>query len=314
MPVTDALRETAAQLLAEGTVQVVLGWERGTLPLRTTPLPARTVEEAGRLVADATCDNNLTLYLTRLKEERVGLVARPCEARALVEYLREHRVTPGRVLAIGVPCTGMLSRRALEARLGGRLPEAGRLDGDQVVGTAGGAEERIALAEVLEPACRGCRLPDAAVYARVLGHPCPPAGDRHTLLQRSDNLAADARYAEFVEAAARCLRCYACRQACPLCYCAECFTDRSAPAWVGPSDDLSDTMLFHLTRAMHLAGRCVDCGACVRACPVGVDLSHLNLALGREAAQRFGYRPGLDPADRPLVATFRPDDPEEFIR
>jgi ferredoxin len=312
--VNALLRETAARLLAEGTVRLVVGWEKGTLPLRTTPLLARTAEQADRLVADATCDQNLAVYLTRFKDEKVALVARPCEARTLVEYCREHRASPDRVLAIGVPCTGMLSRRALERRLSGRLPAAGRLEGDLVICSGEDWEERLPLTDLLEPVCYGCRLPGADRYWRVLGESRPPAGDRYAELDRFRQMAGEERYAAFCRAVERCIRCYACRQACPMCYCPECFSDRSAPTWVGSSDDLSDTMVFHLTRTLHLAGRCVDCGACVRACPVGVDLRHLHLRLGREAEERFAYRPGLDAADRPLVATFRPDDPEEFIR
>ena len=32
-----------------------------------------------------------------------------------------------------------------------------------------------------------------------------------------------------------CIRCYACRNACPLCYCPTCFVDESRPQWVGKS-------------------------------------------------------------------------------
>jgi len=310
---TTNLRETAARLLAEGTVQLVLGWERGTLPLRTTPLFAREPGEAGRLVYDPTCDQNLAGYLGRVKEERVALIARPCEARALVEQVRENRIDRDRVLAIGLPCSGRISRSALASRLTGRVIREGRLAADRLVVAGDDWREEFPWTEVLDPVCRGCRLPDPGIYWAAPEGAVPPEGDRFAEFDRRRSLSPEQRRDEFRQAAERCLACYACRQACPMCSCAECITDRTAPAWLGPAADPSDTMLFHLVRAMHLAGRCVDCGACARACPVGVDLRHLHLALEREGSERFDHCPGLDPASRPLVGGFRPDDREEFI-
>ncbi|HCC32314.1 MAG TPA: hypothetical protein DEQ28_00175 [Clostridiales bacterium] len=310
---TANLRETAARLLAEGTVQLVLGWERGTSPLRTTPLFARAPGDAERLVYDPTCDHNLSGYLGRLKEGRVALVARPCEARALVEQVRENRIARDRVLAIGLPCSGMISRRALASRLADRVIREGRLAGDRLVVAGDGWQEEFPWAEVRDPACQGCRLPDPGIYWLAPEASAPPEGDRFARLEARSLLSPERRREEFRQAAERCISCYACRQACPLCDCAECFTDRAAPALLGPTADPSEAMLFHLVRAMHLAGRCVDCGACARACPVGVDLRHLHLALEREGAERFDHRPGVDPAARPLVGSFRPEDREEFI-
>ena len=307
------LRETVARLLAEGTVQLVLGWERGTSPLRTTPLFAREPEDAERLVYDPTCDQNLAGYVGRIKEHRVALVARPCEARALVEQLRENRITRDRMLAIGLSCPGMISRRALALRLANRVIREGRLTGDRLVVAGDGWQEEFPWTEVRDPVCQGCRLPDPGIYWLAPEGPAPPEADRFAGMDRRDSLSLKERRDEFRHAAERCISCYACRQACPVCNCAECFTDRSAPAWLGPTADPSDAMLFHLIRAMHLAGRCVDCGACARACPVGVDIRHLHLALEREATERFDHRPGIDPAARPLVGSFRPDDREEFI-
>jgi ferredoxin len=307
------LRETTARLLAEGTVQLVLGWEQGTLPLRTTPLFAREAGDAERLVYDPTCDQNLSGYLGRIKEQRVALLTRPCEARALVEGVRENRIARERVLAIGLPCSGMISRRALASRLADRVIREGRLVGDRLVVVGDGWREEFPWTEVRDPACNGCRLPDRGIYWVAPEAADPPAGDRFAGLDEWTSLSPEQRRDRFRQAAERCIACYACRQACPMCDCAECFTDRTAPALMGPTADPSEAMLFHLVRAMHLAGRCVDCGACVRACPVGVDLRHLHLALEREAAERFDHCPGVDPAARPLVGSFRPDDREEFI-
>jgi Na+-translocating ferredoxin:NAD+ oxidoreductase RnfC subunit len=66
-------------------------------------------------------------------------------------------------------------------------------------------------------------------------------------------------------------------------------------------------------RAFHLAGRCIECGECERVCPVGIPLVKLNKKLEKDVKEMFDYTSGLDAENKPLLATFKPDDPEEFI-
>jgi ferredoxin len=72
-------------------------------------------------------------------------------------------------------------------------------------------------------------------------------------------------------------------------------------------------MIFHLVRAFHVAGRCVNCGACARACPMGVDLVSLTKKLEKDMKELFGYMAGMDVEELAPFATFKEDDPQEFI-
>lgn len=65
----------------------------------------------------------------------------------------------------------------------------------------------------------------------------------------------------------RCIRCYACRNACPMCVCRDnCVADSREPHWLTQEDSPTQKMFFQLIHAMHLAGRCTGCGECNRAC------------------------------------------------
>jgi ferredoxin len=90
--------------------------------------------------------------------------------------------------------------------------------------------------------------------------------------------------------------------------------DKNRPQTVDTSAHLKGTLSFQITRAFHLAGRCVSCGACERACPAGIKLSLLNLSLARAAQEEFGVRPGTDPGDDLLVGGFSAGDREGFIK
>ncbi len=67
-------------------------------------------------------------------------------------------------------------------------------------------------------------------------------------------------------------------------------------------------------RAFHVAGRCTDCGSCERACPVGVKIRQFNKKLEKEVLELYGYEAGLSLDERPPLDTYKPGDPEPFIK
>ena len=72
-------------------------------------------------------------------------------------------------------------------------------------------------------------------------------------------------------------------------------------------------MIFHIIRIFHQAGRCVECDACVRACPMGIDLRSLTKKIAADVRGLFGFTPGFDAETRPPLLTFREDDEQGFI-
>jgi ferredoxin len=110
-----------------------------------------------------------------------------------------------------------------------------------------------------------------------------------------------------------CTRCYACREACPLCYCNLCFVDQNLPAWFGKTSEISDILIFHMVRGLHLAGRCVECGACSSVCPIGIDLSLINRKINKIVKDRFDFVSGLSLERLPPMMAFKMEDKQEFM-
>jgi len=110
-----------------------------------------------------------------------------------------------------------------------------------------------------------------------------------------------------------CTRCYACREACPMCYCNLCFVDQNKPIWFEKTTEISEIIAFHLVRAMHLAGRCVACGACSSVCPMGIDLNLITRKLEKIVKERFNFTSGIDSKKMPPMMDFSMDDAEEFM-
>jgi ferredoxin len=99
-----------------------------------------------------------------------------------------------------------------------------------------------------------------------------------------------------------------------MCYCRQCIVDKNRPVSIDTSATLKGNFAWQITRAFHLAGRCIGCDECSRVCPAGIDLRLLNLSLAKAAEEQFDYRAGVDPQKLPLIGAYSQQDHEEFIR
>lgn len=111
----------------------------------------------------------------------------------------------------------------------------------------------------------------------------------------------------------KCIRCYACRQACPMCYCTRCAVEVNQPQWIPVKATAHGNMDWHILRAMHLAGRCVSCGECGRACPVGIPCHLLTMHLSDKVFENFKVHAGTTDKMHSAMSTYEPNDKENFI-
>jgi ferredoxin len=292
----EQLRETARALLREKRADLVIGYERGSSKHRVRPVAIRNEKDADRLIFDNTCGPSLVPFVRKTLRvappgTKVAVVAKGCDGRALVQQIAEGQLKRDQVVIIGVGCSGIMDWK------------------------------RETNGEKRDASCERCRYPNPPVYDVFVGEPVKAESDERGTLNDEfavvaefEKLSSADRWAWFERELAKCIRCYACRNACPMCYCEECFVDQSHPQWLGKSAERPDTTLFHLVRALHTAGRCVDCGACERACPLGVRLGLLNKRLEQEVRERFGYTAGLSMEATPAMAAYSEDDRQEFIQ
>lgn len=91
----------------------------------------------------------------------------------------------------------------------------------------------------------------------------------------------------------RCIKCYGCRNSCPICVCIPCKLEDEV--WVDTGSIPAGMIPYHLIRAFHLSDTCVACGACQEACPVHIPLLALQLSMREILRKNFGYEAGIDP-------------------
>ena len=89
----------------------------------------------------------------------------------------------------------------------------------------------------------------------------------------------------------RCIKCYGCRDVCPVCFCNVCTLEEDMLIRTG--DLPPENPMFHLTRAVHMAGRCIDCNLCTEVCPADIPLRTLYKKVADIVKNEFGYVTGL---------------------
>ncbi len=311
---TEQIKDTAKKLLEEKKVDVVVGFAQGSLPLRGTPLFARTPEEADKLVWSRGCENNLANYL-RKREDKAAVVAKGCDVRSIVALIKENQINRDNLYIIGVPCDGMIDRKKVEKLLDGKEVLEAIENGNSLELKGKGFTKTVDVKDVLHNSCLDCRYGNPVIYDELIGEPIPAKGDDDFAdIKEFEAKSPAERRNHFVQEFSKCIRCYACRNACPMCYCEECFVDCSTPEWISKSaTNVQDNILFQVVRVFHSAGRCADCGACERACPMSISLRVLTRKLVKDVKELFDAEAGVSMDDKPALATFTANDPEPFL-
>lgn len=280
------IRQISRRLLEAGEVDTVIGYEV-EVDGYVCPVFIDCPEETERLIWSEKCVHNLATFLKKsfIKERRrVAVISKGCDVRSMVALMQEGQVVREDVVIIGVDCFG-------------QRDEAGNL----LLKCTNCRDHRPQLHDFLvvdeDVDVRGFDVEDAD-YSKV---------------EELERMPVEERLVFWKEEAEKCIRCYACREVCPLCYCVECFTDQNLPQYLPSSPSIKGNFLWLMMRAFDLAGRCTGCMECDRVCPVNIPLHLLNRKLVKDVDELFGYEAGRNPSERPPLSVFSEEDPDEGI-
>ncbi len=286
------LVELSKELLANGVTEYIIGYTQQPDGKRLRPFVARNESEAEKLVFSEYAVNNLSVYLTRIpfpENKKAGIVVKGCDARSIVSLIQENQIARDKVYIIGVECTGVRSDTRLTDGPG-----------------------------FLASKCLRCEVKTPPLYDELVSvsvqHELQRDESKAALMERLQQMSANDRFTFWAAEFEKCIRCYACRQACPNCYCEQCVVDKTTPRWIESSASIRANFAWNITRAFHQAGRCTGCGECDRACPVDIPLSLLNMKLGMIAMKEYGYKAGMNPEEPTLIGTYNINDREDFIK
>lgn len=310
---TEAIRSIAAKALEEKRVDLVIGFTPGATPLTTQPAFIEGPAAAGKLIWNDFCVSNPAKNLLR-RDKKIGIIANGCTSRNIVVYIVENQIRREDIYIIGVPCQGMLDRHKIKALSGKKKIKDIRTESDRVIWSGNAFTKEYPRRELLRQSCLYCRHKNPVIYDILAGEPVDE--DKETADQDIEALeaqSAEERLEYFRTLFGRCTLCYACRNACPVCYCPTCFVDQPDPRWFDKPPAPGDAFTFHLLRAMHCAGRCTDCGACESACPVGIPITKLTRKLNKDIRTLYNFEAGLSIETPSPLSVYDLEDPQDFI-
>ena len=145
--------------------------------------------------------------------------------------------------------------------------------------------------------------------------------NRDRMMQELTDLFKGEDHTALLEFFSTCIGCRNCVSVCPICYCRECFFDSQTfdqhserylkmARRKGMIKMPTDTLLFQVTRFVHMVTSCVACGMCEQACPSGIPLLSIYKTVGFNAQKEFDYVPGRDIEEELPLTTFREDELE----
>jgi len=304
------LREKISQILKE--VDVVISWKMGFDPIHATPHFIRDEKEIEESVFNVFCVHNLTTYLPFMKE-KVGIVVKGCDSRTLVQFIQEGLITRENLKIIGIPCSGVVDVKKIMEEIGeSPVLQAEILDNSSLKIRTLDGEKFFQIDSVLAQKCKTCRYPTPLIYDHLIGEPIKSQigwDKAYEDVTEFDKKTLEEKLSFWKKEFEKCIRCYACRNACPLCVCQDrCIAESRDPHFVSQKLELPEKFMFHFIHAIHLAGRCVECGECERACPMGIPVKMMKKKINYEMKQLFDYETGINVDDKPPMYTFKVEE------
>ena len=238
----ESMRARAKALYNEGKITQVLAWEEGVF--LNYPIPAFFTDPKtfDNLVYNRFCSANLGKLLIGIKQKTLVFL-RLCDAQSLKQLMDENQVSRENIYIIAVDCEGIVAVHEGEEQ--GLLHQ-----------------------------CQQCMKTDHPIFDEVihidLAQPLNKDENNQAILeevQRVTSLTNEEKYSFWQSHLARCIRCNACRNICPTCYCKACILDNNHPL---------EGQFYHVLRALHQSERCTLCGQCSRVCPQAIPLHLLN--------------------------------------
>ena len=320
----DSLIEKAVSLLENGTVTAVLGWKKGEFDYDVTPAVFESADELKKdFVWNDFCGANFSKYLvskTGKLEGKILVFLKPCDTYSFNQLIKEHRVDREKAYIVGVGCKGkldiekakQLGIKGIESVSGAEMTDAA----DTLTFQTLYGEKTCAYTEVMLERCHVCKGKEHVIADEIIGESKDTKdAERFAEVEKIEAMSPEEKFAFFQKELSKCIRCNACRNACPACSCRKCvFDSKKFDSDQKANVDSFEEKMFHIIRAFHVAGRCTDCGECSRVCPQGIPLHLFNRKFIKDINELYGeFQAGADAETKGPLTDFTFDDAEPSI-
>lgn len=312
--IIENIRNEVKKAFKEKKVELVIAYGTGSIPYKTKPVFITDEKDADRIIWNSFCNINLARYLVNYPDKKAGIIAKGCDTRAIISLIKEKKLKREQLYIIGVVCDGMIAMSDIDKKIPvSSIDSIIEDNNNKIIISENGNKKEFSKDEMINISCKDCIYPDPVLSDVIIGVKRKTDKNRFKKIKDLEKLKDMEREIFFKNEFEKCIRCYACKEVCPLCYCKECFTESSDPKWIDTGVESTDRAMYLMIRAFHMIGRCVDCGACHRICPEGVDLNIIMNKIASDLKENFHFEAGLSIDDKIPLVTFKEDDINDFI-
>ncbi len=294
----EKLQKIAKDLLESGEVNLIIGYTKGSNPQRMRPVFITKPEEVEKLSFSHNAVQDLAVFLKKQevkKYGKIGITVKGCDEKAVNTLIQEYQLSRDSIKIIGMQCNGVIKQN---------LADKG--------------ETKVSETTVYDK-CLVCQEHTPVLYDFLVETEEPELSlsgsvKPYAEIEKLEAMSTEEKNAYWAKEFDKCIKCYACRQACPLCFCSRCIVEKNMPQWIDTNSEEPGNAQWNMIRAYHLSGRCIGCGECERACPVNIPLMLINEKMARDVYNLFGYKSGLDINAKPVFGVFSESDFNDFIK
>ncbi len=294
----EKLQKIAKELLESGEANLFIGYTKGSNPQRMRPVFITKPEEAEKLSFSRHAVQDLAVFLKKQEVKKfgkIGIAVKGCDEKAVNTLIQEYQISRDDIKIIGMQCNGVIKQN---------LADKGETEVSEYT---------------VYDKCLICREHTPVLYDFLIETEEPELSlsgnvKPYAEIEKLESMSAEEKNAFWAQEFDKCIKCYACRQACPLCYCSRCIVEKNMPQWIDTNSEETGNAQWNLIRAYHLSGRCIGCGECERACPVNIPLMLINEKMAKDVYNLFGYKSGLDINAKPVFGVFSESDFNDFIK
>ena len=294
----EKLQKIAKDLLESGEVNLIIGYTKGSNPQRMRPVFITKPEEVEKLSFSHNAVQDLAVFLKKQevkKYGKIGITVKGCDEKAVNSLIQEYQLSRDNIKIIGMQCNGVIKQN---------LADKGETKVSETT-----VYDKCLICQEHTPVLYDFLIETEEPELSLSGNVKPYAD-----IEKLDELSTEEKNAYWAKEFDKCIKCYACRQACPLCFCSRCIVEKNMPQWIDTNSEEPGNAQWNMIRAYHLSGRCIGCGECERACPVNIPLMLINEKMARDVYNLFGYKSGLDINAKPVFGVFSESDFNDFIK
>ncbi|MCE5224126.1 hypothetical protein LLG10_08140 [bacterium] len=318
--ITDATRHYLKQVFQSD--DLILSYTDSHTPGMMTPVVIRKAEDIDSIILNPICTQNLAVYLSEFFQNDIQtgkpvkgkwyITVKPCDVRSVIQMMADEQILKEHIELIVFDCDGTVTNKNLKELFKSEIRKVDFNDHQAKAETLLNEELTADLSGLYQVKCSDreiCSIPAVNEFTFIGERErFEFSGTAKNTAIIQDTLTQEECFEKVSAELSKCIRCNACRNICPACFCSDrCVMDKpklSVP-YITKEITLDQIFQYHLIRFYHVAPNCTACGECERICPQGISLSIFYKYLHRMNKHLFGDESGSSDSDRQKLLSYR---------